>query len=296
MADGDSGAAATAGSLPSLLQSALPGIISRAKVVVSPYPFATADDDMLRVTVVNSLPNVAVEVHGRLVTRNGEQNPFRFVVGATSNRVALTRDFSLAGGFVSNLSAFASGAAPTQGQTFVIVQIVRGSGVAAFVLGTLLSSYVTATQPIGWPGTPIENSLEGKGCVRLIDGTSPAMNAEVNEAVPSGARWRLVYFQALLTTSAVALDRAPRLSFNVGSPAFIHLPICNTVPASKQRYCSWFEGAAFNSDHSTNVSSGSLPASAILTAGQVVATNTENLSAGDQYSNVTYAVEEWIDV
>jgi hypothetical protein len=163
------------GSTPAaVLQSALPGSLARGKVVVSPYPFGLSDDDNMRVTAVNSVANVVVNIHTRRVTKEMTVTADAPTLTPPSNRTPTSIDVPLAGGFVTNLSVFASGASPLKGQCFVIVQMIRGTGVAATVLGTLVAGYITANQPIGWPGSPIESSTDAEPCVRTIVGTVPA--------------------------------------------------------------------------------------------------------------------------
>lgn len=181
------------------LASVLPGILARAKVVASPFPFGLSDDDNLRVTSVNSLPGVTLEVHYRLLTRAGEIKAGVFKHTPNTNRTAKTDDFNMAGGFVTNLSVFATGGSPLIGQTFVIVQIIRGIGSVAIVAGTMLQGYVTTTQGLGWPGSPIVSSTEGEPVIRTIVGATPAAGNGPLETVPTGARWELLTWFATAT-------------------------------------------------------------------------------------------------
>lgn len=280
---------------PTLVESLLPGILGRAKVVVSPYPFATQDDDSLRITVVNSLPGVTVEVHGRLVTRAGDATPFRYVLAPTSNRLATSQDFRLSGGFVSNLSAFAANGSPLIGQTFVIVQIVRGAGLASFLLGTLLSAYVTATQPIGWPGTPIQSSIEGGGYPRHIVGSDPNPGFEVSEVVPTGARWRLHHFSVLIALSAAAPVRRPHLWLLFPNLSYWFSQSPFDLAASTTRDLMWAEGTQCIGNTDPRYVNMPLPSGMTMLAGSQLVTITDGLDAGDNYNAPTYTVDEWLE-
>jgi hypothetical protein len=269
--------------------------IQAGRLIPSPLQFLTTEDDNLRVVSLNAKAGVTIAIQGRRLNPDGKAVPFTYVHTPNTDRTAKTTDFKFGAGAVLNLTVFVSGGAPMLGQTYVLLQLIRGLSGATIVIGTLLGGYVTATQALGFPGSPIQSSIEGGGYARQLTGTTPAAGAEVNETVPTGARWRLNYFQAFLTASAAPATRAPRLSFNTGSPALIHLPTTGTIPAAGSHYFGWAEGSAFDSDHSSNVSSGSLPSAAILVAGQVIATNTEGLQVGDQWSLVTYGVQEFLD-
>src|SRR5439155_18890058 len=107
-----------------------------------------------------------------------------------------TQNYKLGKGAILNLTVFASAGAPLMGQTYVIVQLIKGLTGATIVLGTLLGGYLTATQALGWPGSPIISSTDGEGCTRLIVGTTPAAEANILETVPTGARWELLSLEA----------------------------------------------------------------------------------------------------
>lgn len=296
MAAEDSTGSGGGAQAPSLVESLLPGILGRAKVVVSPYPFATQDDDALRVTVGNSLVGCAVEVHGRLVTRKGDAVPFRYPFTPTSDRLPTSADFPLTSGFVSNLSAFAVNGSPLVGQTFVIVQIVRGSGAASFVLGTLLASYVTANQPIGWPGTPIENSIEGGGYIRTINGTQPAAGAEFRETCPTGARWQLLMVQAQLTASATPASRRPIIVWSLGGGQVGISANVVDVGASTAGTFNWQNGMVLSAPVFAGVNVAAIPNEMPMTAGDFFSSFTANLQAGDQWGAPRYTVREFLEV
>lgn len=202
------------------LRGTLPGILSRAKVVISPYPFGLSDDDNIRITSVNAVAGVAVEIHYRLLTKEGEVKAGRFQHTPNSNRTAKTQDFNMAGGFVTNLTVFATAGAPLIGQTFVIVQLIRGFGSVAIVLGTMLQGYVTTTQALGWPGSAIISSTDGEPVVRTIIGTTPAVGVDIAETVPTGARWELLTVRAPLTLGAGGIASPVRLQIDDGTNVY----------------------------------------------------------------------------
>lgn len=295
MAADDSTATTAPVKAPSLVESLLPGILGRAKVVVSPYPFATEEDDSLRITVVNSLPGVIVEVHGRRVTRDGKTAPFRFLMVPTSDRMPSSQDFPLGGGFVTNLSAFASNGAPLVNQTFVIVQIVHGAGGSSFVLGTLLAAAVTTTQPIGWPGTPIQTSIDSSGYLRTIVGTAPAAGVNFNEVVPSGARWRLLMVQAQYAASAAAGNRRPIMVWSQGGGQVgVSAQVVDVGPSGAGTF-NWQNGMHLTSAIYPGSNVAGIPNEMLMLAGDFFASQTANMQAGDQWTAPRYTVIEWLE-
>jgi len=104
-------------------------------------------DDALRLTTLNSVASVTIALTGRFLTPDGRRvQPFQERHVPNSDRTAATSDFPLADGWLANLSAIVTGAAPQFGQTFVRVDLIRGRGTAAVVLATLLQGFVTSAQ------------------------------------------------------------------------------------------------------------------------------------------------------
>src|SRR5213592_1900599 len=159
------------------------------RIIASPFQFYVTGEDHLRVISVNSLAGVRLKLQGRFIDTSGKLDAFSYDHIPTSDRTATTTMHQLGVGAVLNLTVFASTGAPVSGQTFVIVQLTRGLGAAAIVLGTLLQGYVTSAQHLGWPGSPIVTSTAGEPLIRKIVGTTPGAGNNINETVPTGARW-----------------------------------------------------------------------------------------------------------
>jgi len=259
-------------SISDVIAGALPGILKRGKVIVSPYPFGLSDDDNLRVTAVNSVAGVVVNIHTRRVLRDQSITTDTPSFAPPANRVATSIDVPLAGGYTTNLSVFASGAAPLKGQCFVIVQMIRGLGVSASIIGTLLAGTITTTQAIGWPGSPIESSTDGEPVVRFITGTAPgAANTPITETVPTGARWELIAFAATLTTPDTAAAIQPSLNVSSGGLTFVNAPLqVMAAGAYNNPLCCWSAGYSPNSTTKVNEPSASLPSGLKLLAGSVI--------------------------
>jgi hypothetical protein len=281
---------------PEQVASPLPGILSRARVVVTPYPFNVSGADSLRVVSNNSVAGVVIHVHGRCAVPGFDAVPFDLTHTPNTDRTVKTEDFFVGPGFVTNLTVFASGAAPQLNQTYVIIQLVRSAGATAFLMGSLVAGPVTTTQPLGWPGSPLVSSLEGPGAVRLIIGTNPAPGVEIAEAVPSGARWRLIHFIAQLSTSAAVASRVPYLSLFVSGTRFSFYPPAASVPQTFVQYVQWATAYTTWVVGGVTAQAASMPAGLLLPAGSQVQTFTELLQAGDDWGTPELLVEEWLEV
>ena len=266
------------------------------RLVAAPYQFVTTGEESLRVVSANSLAGVRIKLQGLRLNDRGENHPFAYDHIPNSDRTIVTTDHPIGIGGLLHLTAFVSGASPLVGQTFVIVQVIRGAGAAAIVLGTLLQGYVTSTQGLGWPGSPIQSSIEGGGYIRQVTGTMPAAGANISETVPAGCRWELQVLNVLLTTSAAAGNRTPFLFIDTPANVIAVSGQSGFVPASSTYYVQFATNEQCQALTAGGVLEAPIPSPFALTAGQRFRTVTVNLAAGDQYVAPYYVVREWLEV
>lgn len=285
MADAAGGSEAVRGVLPSIL--------GKAKVVITPYPFGLSGDDNLRVTSVNALTGVTVQVHYRLLTRDGEVKAGVFSHTPNTNRTAKTDDFPLAGGFITNLSVFATAGTPLIGQTFVIVQLIRGMGSVAIVLGTMLQGYVTTTQGLGWPGSAIESSTDGEPALRTIVGTTPGAGASQLETVPTGARWDLLSICSTATEVGDFSLTVRTLTVTDGSGNTIgkFIPTTKFVHLGGNGVITFGQGLSPSTVPSFNFVTASLPSPFRLLAGATF--GMDAMGGNGNWAAPVYVVREW---
>jgi hypothetical protein len=254
-----------------------------------------SDADHLRVIVLNALPGIVVNIHGRIAMPGVDSKPFDLHMVPTSDRMATTQDFNIGGGFVTNLTVFVSGATPQMGQTFVIVQLIRSAGATAFLMGTLLQGYVTSTQNLGWPGSPIVNSLDVSPPLRTIVGSQPAAGAQINEVVPTGARWQLASVFAVFVTSAAIANRGAYIQVNDAAISRLQMPPAALQAAGINRHYLWAPNMPILYDPAGEFSQQPIPADTLLLEGQTLRTVTTLMDAADQWFAPIYVVREWMD-
>lgn len=276
------------------LSGVIASLLPRAKVVLSPFPFGLSDDDNLRVVTVNAAAGVSLEVHYRLLAKDGSVKPGLFKQVPTSNRTATSTDFAMAGGFVTNITVVATAGTPKIGQTFVIVQIIRGVGATAIVLGTMLQGYVTTTQSLGWPGSAVVSSTEGEPCVRTIIGTATG-GADATETVPTGARWELLSVRALATNSAAGIATPVRCRLDDGSNIYSEVYTPNYGGVSTVNPVCFGENGPTGSAAITGGVAvfGTLPINRML-AGHRFTLHSD--SGGNTWAAPVYTVREWQEV
>jgi hypothetical protein len=153
-------------------------------------------DDNIRITSYNALASVRLEVRYRFVDCEGKIGANQEAQTPNTDRTAKSTIFVTPEGWLLGGEVFVSGAAPLIGQTYVVVEIVRGLGSSALPLQVIAAGYVSAKQPLPFPNTQMYSTLDGGGALRSIAGATPAAGAEISETVPTGARWQLLALRA----------------------------------------------------------------------------------------------------
>lgn len=267
------------------------------RLLASPFQFTTTGDDNLRVVSVNSKTGVALKIQGRRLDENGKIQTFAFDHVPNTDRTVKTTNQQFGAGALLNLTVFASSGTPLVGQTFVIVQLIRGLTGATIVLGTLLQGYVTTTQGLGWPGSPIVSSTEGEPAVRVIDGTTPAAGVNFSETVPTGARWELLSCVGVFVTSAAPGQREVFLILQDSVTNFVWRAMPGIIQNPSQTFGYQFSaGTTFQQLALGTQVSQSIPSPNVMLSGMTFRSGVVSLSPGDQFSDVHYVVREWLEV
>lgn len=259
--------------------------------------FYTTGEDNLRITSINSVSGVVLAIRGRFIDARGRILAGGWTHTPTSDRVSKTETFALAEGGVLNLTVLVTSGSPQIDQTFVIVQLVRGVGSAAIVLATLLAGSVTTVQSLGWPGSPIANTLAGEGALRFITGTDPAANTDIIETVPTGARWELLSIVAQLTTDATVGNRGARLliddGIDTGNPYFYSGQITTTA-ASLTTIYTWAQGMPLVvAPNGGNIAGLEQPCY-LLAGHRIRIQRTGTIGVGDNWNAPRYWLREWL--
>lgn len=275
---------------------AQPATIAGARLIAAPFQFLTREDDNLRIVSVNALTGVTLTIQGRRIDEKGETIPFRYEHTPNTDRTAKTQSFKFGKGALLNLTVQASAGTPVIGETFVMIQLIQGLAGATLVLGTLLQGYVTSTQSLAFPGSPIVSSTEGEPHVRHILATNPPAGQDVDFVVPTGARWEMLQMTGTLSTSAAAGTRTVLAGGSTsGVDTFIIVPDSSQGPSENANYF-WGEGVAYPIALVPTFKQQPLPFNMIALAGDDFGIVTLGLNAADQWSNVLLTVREWLEV
>jgi len=273
---------------------AAPAVIE-GRASPSPFHFLFTGEDNFQLESWNSAAGVTVAVHGRMWLPNEGIRPFSFAHTPRTDRT-LASEFLFTGeGYLLNLAVFASTGTPRVGQTFISLHVVRGMGNAVYRLATVVQGYVTRSQELAFPGSPVVTSEEGGGVIRTITGTDPAANVNWAETVPTGARWHVLGVSARLVTAAGGSNRQGLLVVSSGTSTLGIFPIAATQPPSGSHLWYWWNGTPLDSLISGEAFLGGIPVDLILLAGETVSGLVNNVGAGDDWEAPTLRVREWLE-
>jgi hypothetical protein len=272
-----------------------PGISSAGRVTATPFQFTTDGTDNLRVVSFNSCPGVVVNINYRFRNNDGTIGANSFQHIPHTDRSANVQDIALSPGALINLTAFVTGATPATGQTFVIVELIHGLSGATFLLGTLLSDYITSQQPLGWPGSPIRSSLEGEGWLHVVSIANPAAGFEVGAQVPAGARWECLSFLATLGSSATNARRMPLLNVISGGDTVAIFPSHGMQGPSRLFDYTWAPGVSPSAGIAAQSVLSPLPSPNRIFASGTIITSTLGLQVDDRWQLPRLVVREWIE-
>ena len=161
----------------------------------------------------------------------------------------------------------------------------------------LSSGYLTDSKTLSGPPGVFESFTEGSGLRHLVTGTNPAAGAEISEAVPTNARWKIRGIFIQLTTDVTVIDRRVAVTFDDGANMYYLKASGGVHPASLTK--NYHPTPGYNIDDAAFDAQGSiripLPPDVILSAGYRIRSVTANLQAGDNFGAPLLDVEEWIE-
>lgn len=262
--------------------------------LVGPGGFYVTGEDNWRIQSFNAATGVVVTIRGRMLTLAGVVVPFELTHTPNTDRTLKTTLHAAGEGWLLNAYAIVSSGAPILGQTFVELQLVRGLEGAVLELATVLQGVVSAAQRLAWPGSPLATTIASPGNVRLVTGTDPAAGAEISEAVPTGARWRILSLFATLVSSADAANRIVALLIDDGATTYYRSESGETQVANQTRHYVWANAQARHSAFNLQMAL-TAPGRMVLRAGHRIFTSTQSLQAADNWGPPQLLIEEWIE-
>lgn len=269
----------------------------RLGIQAVPFQFLFTGEDNLRVSVCAFKPGLQLFLVGRFLEQ-GDTKPRAFSQTITPLAAGNTETFVLpmGVGVLLNLVVRSNTPLMQPGQCYVRLDVQRGDGGAAIVLGTLMAGYVLSQMGRAWPGSALESPQEGPGWIHYLQSSPPAAGADPQflSSVPS--RYRLITIDGSLQTSGVAGVRTIYLAAVLDGIVIMRTAAPLTVGPAASVTFNWGAGVGFVPASATLISIGSLPTDLYLdtATGLIqVFTFTSGIDAGDQWTPLTLFVEDW---
>jgi hypothetical protein len=277
---------------PSAIQSSPSLVAFDPKLAVPSQPIYFQRNDFIAFNFNTNATNIIVRINYRWLTPDGEikEGEFDTAPFTTTNFIS----FPLYEGWLLSFAARVT-TGPALGQwCFMQAFITRSVAVGAQspIYALFWSGFVYQFTANGWPGLGAKEISDGPGVIRTIAGTFPAVGSELQETVPSGRRWTLLALQITLLTSATVANRFPGFQLDDGSSPYFYCQTNVAQPAGQNFTYQISPGGPFYN----NAAFGFIlpfPNLLPLKVGYHIRTVTQNLQAGDQYSQPHYQVLEW---
>lgn len=252
-----------------------------------------AGDEGLRLSAQTGISSVTVRCTGTFFSFKNGYTVFSFDLSPDADRGIDNAFFSFDEGVLINATVFTTGSVDGHGGCYVRLFKIRGLPSTVTILDTLMTGYVDGILPLNFPPRVLESQNSGRGRMRSITGSDPAAGAEISEAVPTNALWKVHGLLATLVTDATVTNRSPHLQFTDGTTACWRGSSAGNQAASGNAV--WNFGVGLNADQiSTIAQPGQISPDIYLPEGFTVETITGNLQAGDNWGAPQLLVEEWI--
>lgn len=269
-----------------------PNFVKRA--VQPPSNLYVGPEDVILVQSMNSHATTNVEVRGRLLLPDNTVQPIRYIHVPNRDRSSKAEAIPMGSGYLLSLMAVPDANDVRRGQTFVTLGLTSGAATSNPATMVLAEDYISSSEAMGWPGSPVHGSIEGVGNIRAFTGTAPAVGAVISETVPTNARWKLRAIQTTLFTSAVAGARQVDVRITVGG--FIVLECTSNVtqgPGTLAQYVFSLNPQRFAIADTEYEQP--LPPDLWLPQGSTIVVEARGMDAGDGFNAPHLYVEEWLE-
>jgi len=275
-----------------------PQVEFRTEEVLPPSAVYLGPDDALLLEVRAPSVTATLQLSIRRLTPDGEVTAelYSWNVGTTGAAIQ-TQLIPPAEGYI--LSAHVESDTPERGQVFVKLHARHNLSGTDPTLGHLfLQGYVTGDDHLGFPQSPTESSISGRGWLHAIPMTAGTIPQAIGITVPQGVRWLLRTFKAQLLTSATAGTRLTALRvIEAATAQYWDYPVAGTQGPGLNVVYEW--GPGLGLIQTADVATGPTPEELLFGPGWKVQTHTDGFDTSitpDQWTSGVILVEEYAAV
>lgn len=248
------------------------------------------DQIVLRVSTISQSRSFSFSY--RLLRADGVIVPFEDDLALGPNNV-LQKTYQLAEGYLLSCSITCTDGLQNP-NAYASVRILRSNLPSVSVFAeTLIAGWLIQQTTLSYPESVPSRSTDGRGFIRSVTGSTPAAGADISEAVPSNAIWRLIAFRAQFVASAAVATRQVAFTFDDGANIWNREALNLGITAGQGATFQLYSNPNTNSDFGLNFFLW-LSDQTYMFGGFRIRTSTNAIQAGDQWSAIQYLVEEWV--
>ena len=257
-------------------------------VPVSPESYCV-DGTVLRYTVASLAGGYDALLTYRILLPSGEVKGYSKTVTVTGLYLDDVVEEALPECVLLNAQVSAT-ATIWRGECFARIELLGSYITNNDVVWSLAHGYLSAGAPLSWPNPRQESAEMPPGLMYRAAGTSPGAGNEISEPILETSKVVLLGIRFTFTTSAVAANRYVRLRVFDGS-SFVYQSSSEYVQTASQSFSYRWYNEVVQSVMSTTALFAPLRKGVLVYGGWTVGTSTENMQAGDSFTNVSYVVE-----
>lgn len=270
-----------------------PGQPSPAGVYAPSSVYLTGEEN-LRVTAYSNTANVVLAIVGRILRPDNTPTPIADSIAPGNTRAATTKIIPLSEGWLLGVAVEPGAGVTPIGATYVMLELVRGTGSNAQSCQVLGFGYVNLRNGFAWPDIDTMLPTDGPGVMRSVQQANPAAGADFVVTVPTGALWELIAVSAQLVTAVAVANRAARLVIDDGANTLFAVPNTTVQAASLTTTYSYGAGAGGPMSTDAAFQEAPLPNNVLLPAASRIRSSTGAIQAADQWGAISLLVREWL--
>lgn len=233
----------------------------------------------------NQTTQRTIEIRG--FTRSGRIN----IKHIGTSTTVLTETIQQVGDIPIMLAVVPTALANSHGDLYVSVSLRVDGDISI----PLVAGYVTQAKGLSWPNTNLGELVPAHGGTNSIQVTAPAAGAEWTHTVSANRIWHIRSITCTMVADANVATRTLTITATHLGTSNIQGAANFTQAANETRTYTLAAGLGVGPSAAFNKIFGALPIDFWLAGEDVIASETNNIQVGDQYSVIALNIDEFFE-